>query len=79
MVCGLRPRDRPAFVHRTPHEMPFETAFEAILVGDAVEPPPLGLIASEPAKAAVARQRVPPAAAVTSLTIETSSTRSRSR
>ena len=54
-----------------PHAMPFGTAFEAILVGDAVgNLTPLGLIASEPAKAAFVRQRVPLAPAVTSLAIE---------
>jgi hypothetical protein len=54
-----------------PHAMPFATAFEAILAGDAVgNLTPLGLIASEPAKAAFVRQSVPLAPVVTSLAIE---------
>jgi hypothetical protein len=54
-----------------PHRMPFPAAFAAVLAGDAVgNLTPLGLVASEPAKAAFVRQRVPLAAALTALTVE---------
>jgi hypothetical protein len=54
-----------------PHTMPFTAAFAAVLAGDALgNLTPLGLIASEPAKAAFVRGRVPLGAAVTALAIE---------
>jgi hypothetical protein len=54
-----------------PHQMPFSAAVAAVLVGDAVgNLTPLGLIASEPTKAAFIRQRVPLGPALTALAIE---------
>jgi Lysylphosphatidylglycerol synthase TM region len=54
-----------------PHTMPFASAFAAVLAGDALgNLTPLGLIASEPTKAAFVRGRVPLGAAVTALAIE---------
>jgi len=54
-----------------PHHLPFRGAFAAVLAGDAVgNLTPLGLIASEPAKAAFVRQRVPIGPALTALAIE---------
>ena len=54
-----------------PHALPLPTAFAAVVAGDAVgNLTPLGLFASEPAKAAFVRDRVPLGAAVTALAIE---------
>jgi lysylphosphatidylglycerol synthase-like protein len=54
-----------------PAALPFGPAFAAVLAGDALgNLMPLGLIASEPAKAAFVRGRMPLGAAVTALTIE---------
>lgn len=54
-----------------PHRLPFRTAFAAVVAGDAVgNLTPLGLFASEPAKAAFVRDRVPLGPAVTALAIE---------
>ena len=54
-----------------PHKLPFAAAFAAVVAGDAVgNLTPLGLFASEPAKAAFVRDRVPLGPAVTALAIE---------
>lgn len=54
-----------------PHAMRFRDALGAILAGDALgNLTPLGLIASEPAKAAFVRHRVPIGPALTALAIE---------
>ena len=54
-----------------PSSLPFRTAFAAVVAGDAVgNLTPLGLFASEPAKAAFVRDRVPLGPAVTALAIE---------
>jgi hypothetical protein len=54
-----------------PHHIGFREAFAAVIVGDAIgNLTPLGLIASEPAKAAFVRQRVPLGAGLTALAIE---------
>ena len=54
-----------------PHTLPFRAAFAAVVAGDAVgNLTPLGLFASEPAKAAFVRDRVPLGPAVTALAIE---------
>jgi hypothetical protein len=54
-----------------PASLPFAPAFAAVLAGDALgNLMPLGLIASEPAKAALVRSRIPLGAAVTALAIE---------
>jgi len=54
-----------------PHAMPFRAAFAAVLAGDALgNLTPLGLFASEPAKAAFVRGHVPLGAVVTALAIE---------
>ena len=54
-----------------PHTLPFGAAFAAVVAGDAVgNLTPLGLFASEPAKAAFVRDRVPLGPAVTALAIE---------
>lgn len=54
------------------HRIPFGTAFAAVLAGDAIgNVTPLGLIASEPTKAAFIRHRVPMGPAITAVAIET--------
>jgi len=54
-----------------PHRLGFRHALVAFLIGDtAGNVLPVGLVASEPAKAAVARERVPLVAAVSALTVE---------
>jgi hypothetical protein len=54
-----------------PHRLPFRAAFAAAVVGDAVgNLTPLGLFASEPAKAAYVRDRVAFGPAATALAIE---------
>jgi hypothetical protein len=54
-----------------PHVLPRREAFAAMLVGEAVgNITPLGLIASEPAKAAFVRRRVPLSPALSALAIE---------
>jgi hypothetical protein len=54
-----------------PHQLPFRSAFAAAVAGDAVgNLTPLGLFASEPAKAAYVRDRVPLGPAATALAIE---------
>jgi hypothetical protein len=54
-----------------PHTMPFRAAFEAVLAGDAIgNVTPLGLFASEPAKAALVREQVPLGPSLTALAIE---------
>jgi hypothetical protein len=54
-----------------PHVLPFRAAFVAVVVGDAVgNLTPLGLFASEPAKAAFVRDRVPLGPSLTALAIE---------
>jgi Lysylphosphatidylglycerol synthase TM region len=54
-----------------PHKLPFQTAFAAVLAGDAVgNLTPLGLFASEPAKVAFVSDRLPLGQVVTALAIE---------
>jgi Lysylphosphatidylglycerol synthase TM region len=54
-----------------PHRLPFTAAFAAVVAGDAVgNLTPLGLFASEPAKAAYVRDRVAFGPAATALAIE---------
>jgi hypothetical protein len=54
-----------------PHRLPFRSAFAAVVAGDAVgNLTPLGLFASEPAKAAYVRDRVPLGPAAAALAIE---------
>ena len=54
-----------------PHTMPFATAFGAVLAGDALgNLTPFGLFASEPAKAALVRDRIPLGPSLTALAIE---------
>jgi hypothetical protein len=54
-----------------PHQLPFRSAFAAVVAGDAAgNLTPLGLFASEPAKAAYVRDRVPLGPAATALAIE---------
>ena len=54
-----------------PHALPFPAAFAAVVAGDAVgNLTPLGLFASEPAKAAFVSDRLPLGPAVTALAIE---------
>ena len=54
-----------------PHALPFRAAFAAVVVGDAVgNLTPLGLFASEPAKVAFVRDRVPLGPSLTALAIE---------
>src|SRR5262249_41835431 len=54
-----------------PHRMPFSAAFQAVIAGDALgNLTPLGVVASEPAKAAFVRQEVPLGPALTALAIE---------
>ena len=73
-IAGLRFALRAAawsLCLEPPHQMPFSAAVAAVLVGDAVgNLTPLGLIASEPTKAAFIRQRVPLGPALTALAIE---------
>jgi Lysylphosphatidylglycerol synthase TM region len=53
------------------HRLPFGDAFRAYLIGDAVGTlVPLGIIVSEPAKAALVRQRVPLMASLPALAVE---------
>jgi hypothetical protein len=55
-----------------PHRVPFRSAFVAVLAGDALgNLTPLGLIASEPTKAAFVRQHAPMGPALTAVAIET--------
>ena len=54
-----------------PHTLPFPAAFAAVVAGDAVgNLTPLGLFASEPAKVAFVRDRVPLGPSLTALAIE---------
>ena len=54
-----------------PHTLPFPAAFAAVVAGDTVgNLTPLGLFASEPAKAAFVSDRLPLGPAVTALAIE---------
>jgi hypothetical protein len=54
------------------HRVPFASAFTAVLAGDALgNLTPLGLIASEPTKAAFLRHHAPLGTAVTAVAIET--------
>ncbi len=54
-----------------PHRLSFRAAFAAVLAGDAIgNLTPLGIFASEPAKAAFVRDRVPLGPALTALAIE---------
>jgi hypothetical protein len=54
-----------------PHTLPFRAAFAAVVAGDAVgNLTPLGLFASEPAKAAFVSDRLPFGPAVTALAVE---------
>jgi len=54
-----------------PHALPFPAAFAAVVAGDAVgNLTPLGLFASEPAKAAFVSDRLPLGPVVTALAIE---------
>jgi hypothetical protein len=54
-----------------PHRLPLRAAFAAVVAGDAIgNLTPLGIFASEPAKAALVRDRVPLGAALTALAIE---------
>ena len=53
------------------HRLPFGEAFRAYLIGDAVGTlVPLGIVVSEPAKAALVRHRVPLLAGLSALAIE---------
>ena len=53
------------------HALPFGAALRAYLIGDALgNVMPLGIVVSEPAKAALVRDRVPLAAAVSALAVE---------
>ncbi len=62
---------RGAFVSSRRTSLPFATSFAAVLAGDALgNLTPLGLFASEPAKAAFVRDRVALGPAVTALAIE---------
>jgi hypothetical protein len=55
----------------SPHRLPFTAGFAGVLAGDALgNLTPLGLIASEPAKAAAVRNRVPIGPAFTALAVE---------
>jgi lysylphosphatidylglycerol synthase-like protein len=73
-LAGLRFAMRAAAWARClepPHALPFRTAFTAVVVGDAIgNLTPLGLFASEPAKAAFVRDRVPLGPSLTALAIE---------
>ena len=63
-----------------PHRLPFRAAFAAVVAGDAIgNLTPLGIFASEPAKAAFVRDRVPLGPALTALAIENIFYTSRSR
>lgn len=54
-----------------PDVLPLDAAFSATLAGDALgNLTPLGLLASEPAKAFLVRDRVPPVQAVSSIAVE---------
>jgi hypothetical protein len=54
-----------------PHRLSFTAGFAAVLAGDALgNLTPLGLIASEPTKAALIRERVPLGPALTALAVE---------
>jgi len=54
-----------------PHRLPFAAAFGAVLAGDAVgNLTPLGVLASEPTKAALIRDRIPLGPSLTALAIE---------
>lgn len=55
----------------TPSALPASDAFKAVVAGDALgNLTPLGLLASEPAKAAFVRHRLPLVAALSAITIE---------
>ena len=74
VLAGLRFAMRAAawvLCVEPPHALPFRAAFAAVLVGDAVGNLTLvGLFASEPAKAAFVRGRLPFGPSVTALAIE---------
>ena len=74
-ITGLRFALRASALSRCfepPQRVPFSTAFTAVLAGDALgNLTPLGLIASEPTKAAFVRQHVPIGPALTAVAIET--------
>jgi Lysylphosphatidylglycerol synthase TM region len=74
-ITGLRFALRAAALtlcFEPPHQVPFRSVFTAVLAGDALgNLTPLGLIASEPTKAAFVRQHVPLGPALTAVAIET--------
>jgi hypothetical protein len=54
-----------------PHRLPFRDAFRAYLTGDALgNIVPLGIVVSEPAKAALVRDRVPLVAGLSAIAVE---------
>lgn len=73
-VSSLRPVVRAAAWTRcfeAPHSLSLRDALRAYLVGDALgNLMPLGIVVSEPAKAAFARERVPFGAALAALAVE---------
>lgn len=73
-ISGLRPVVRSLAWTRcfeAPHSLRFRDAFRAYLIGDAVGTlVPLGIIVSEPTKAAMVRKRVPLMAGLSALAIE---------
>jgi hypothetical protein len=74
LVSGVRPVVRALAWTRcfeSAHALRFRDALVAYLVGDALgNLMPLGIVVSEPAKAAMARERVPLAAAAAALAVE---------
>jgi hypothetical protein len=74
VISGIRPVVRTLAWTRClegPHHLRFRDAFRAYLVGDAMGTLlPLGIIVSEPAKAALVRERVPLVVGLSALAIE---------
>lgn len=74
IVSAVRPAVRALAWTRcfeSQRALPFSDALHAYIIGDALgNLMPLGIVVSEPAKAAFARERVPLAAAVSALAIE---------
>ncbi|HEX8653411.1 MAG TPA: lysylphosphatidylglycerol synthase domain-containing protein [Pyrinomonadaceae bacterium] len=74
LISGLRPVVRILAWMRSlegEHQLRFRDAFKAYLVGDALGTLlPLGLIVSEPTKAALVRKRVPLVAGLSALAVE---------
>ncbi|MDQ3907028.1 MAG: flippase-like domain-containing protein, partial [Acidobacteriota bacterium] len=73
-VSGLRPAVRArawTLCFERTHALPWRAALAAYLVGDALgNLMPIGIVVSEPAKAAMARERVPLAASAAALAVE---------